>query len=406
MYFLSVFVTQALLFAEAARPQDKWHVNNADPFVPRLHAKPFAIEPLPEWLAAAQAGAAGVPEVIPNVYQSEIDHALHETLRRLVEGTFTLVSEPAPALEATPLVSVTTQEDLEAMIHDINEAGRVAIDLEHHGDRTFYGFTSLIQLSTEHADYILDPFELFDSLEQLNAFTTNPEIVKIFHGADSDVQWLQRDFGVYVVNMFDTGQAMRALKEAGDDVGKASLENALKTFIGVSTDKTHQSDDWRIRPLTAEMELYARTDTHYLLELAGKLEERLRATGGLELLNEAWTRSAAVARMTYKRPEPEKANELLNKPKLNKAHQDAIRRDKESKKYLARAVEWRSETARRIDDSRMFVFSNAACLRIAVAKPKTREQLTAALASTSPVHFDRLELTEELLDDLLAALNN
>jgi len=26
------------------------------------------------------------------------------------------------------------------------------------------------------------------------------------HGADKDIVWLQRDFGIYVCNMFDTGQ--------------------------------------------------------------------------------------------------------------------------------------------------------------------------------------------------------
>lgn len=35
--------------------------------------------------------------------------------------------------------------------------------------------------------------------------------MKVLHGADSDIVWLQRDFGIYVVNMFDTGQAARVL---------------------------------------------------------------------------------------------------------------------------------------------------------------------------------------------------
>lgn len=26
------------------------------------------------------------------------------------------------------------------------------------------------------------------------------------HGADRDIIWLQRDFGIYICNMFDTGQ--------------------------------------------------------------------------------------------------------------------------------------------------------------------------------------------------------
>lgn len=28
------------------------------------------------------------------------------------------------------------------------------------------------------------------------------------HGADRDIMWLQRDFGIYVCNMFDTGQVL------------------------------------------------------------------------------------------------------------------------------------------------------------------------------------------------------
>lgn len=34
---------------------------------------------------------------------------------------------------------------------------------------------------------------------------------QVLHGADSDIVWLQRDFGLYIVNMFDTGQAARVL---------------------------------------------------------------------------------------------------------------------------------------------------------------------------------------------------
>ena len=37
------------------------------------------------------------------------------------------------------------------------------------------------------------------------------QVVKVLHGADSDIVWLQRDFGIYVTNLFDTGQAARVL---------------------------------------------------------------------------------------------------------------------------------------------------------------------------------------------------
>ena len=37
------------------------------------------------------------------------------------------------------------------------------------------------------------------------------QVLKVLHGADSDIVWLQRDFGIYVTNLFDTGQAARVL---------------------------------------------------------------------------------------------------------------------------------------------------------------------------------------------------
>ncbi len=36
--------------------------------------------------------------------------------------------------------------------------------------------------------------------------------MQVLHGADGDVEWLQRDYSLFVVNMFDTGQASRVLQ--------------------------------------------------------------------------------------------------------------------------------------------------------------------------------------------------
>lgn len=65
---------------------------------------------------------------------------------------------------------------------------------------------------------------------------------QVFHGADSDIEWLQKDFGLYVVNLFDTHQASRALHLA-----RNSLDHLLKHFCNVDSDKRYQLADWRIR---------------------------------------------------------------------------------------------------------------------------------------------------------------
>lgn len=54
----------------------------------------------------------------------------------------------------------------------------------------------------------------------------------MFHGAESDVLWLQRDFGVYIVGLFDTHKAAQALK-----ANELSLKYLLMKYCGVNADK-------------------------------------------------------------------------------------------------------------------------------------------------------------------------
>lgn len=65
------------------------------------------------------------------------------------------------------------------------------------------------------------------------------------HGADWDIPWLQRDFGLYVVNLFDTGVASHVL-----ELPKHSLAFLLQYCCGVEADKQYQLADWRIRSLS------------------------------------------------------------------------------------------------------------------------------------------------------------
>lgn len=57
-----------------------------------------------------------------------------------------------------------------------------------------------------------------------------------------DVKWLQRDFGLYLVGLFDTHFAAKVLGFPG--LGLAYL---LKKYIDFHADKQYQLADWRIR---------------------------------------------------------------------------------------------------------------------------------------------------------------
>ena len=86
----------------------------------------------------------------------------------------------------------------------------------------------------------MDVLKARDNVWLLNEVFTDPAIMKVLHGADMDVVWLQKDFGVYVVNMFDTGQAARVL--GFESFGLAYL---LKRFCSVRANKEFQRADWR-----------------------------------------------------------------------------------------------------------------------------------------------------------------
>jgi len=63
-----------------------------------------------------------------------------------------------------------------------------------------------MQVSTRTRDFIVDTLKLRSQLgDALQPIFDDPSKVKVLHGADMDIQWLQRDFGLYIVNMFDTG---------------------------------------------------------------------------------------------------------------------------------------------------------------------------------------------------------
>ncbi|KAL1106754.1 hypothetical protein V6Z11_D04G225300 [Gossypium hirsutum] len=160
-------------------------------------------------------------------------------------------------------VWVESELQLSQLARVLSEQTVFAVDTEQHSLRSFLGFTALIQISTEMEDYLVDVIALHDSMGILRPVFADPNICKVFHGADGDIVWLQRDFHIYVVNLFDTAKACEVLSKP-----QKSLAYLLETYCGVAKNKLLQREDWRQRPLSDEMVQYARTDAHYLLYIA------------------------------------------------------------------------------------------------------------------------------------------
>ena len=183
----------------------------------------------------------------------------------------------SPTLASTPLVMVNTVKDLLSLSLALSNTTEFAVDLEMNNTRSYNGLTCLIQISTRTTDYIIDALQLWDAIHfHLAPLFQNPGIVKIFHSCSGgDVPALHRDFNIYCINVFDTQIA--AQMHIGRQV---SLEFLLTDYLIPSClpskkisalKSTWTCTDWRQRPLPIEAILYARMDTHYLIELKERL---------------------------------------------------------------------------------------------------------------------------------------
>ena len=105
------------------------------------------------------------------------------------------------------------RSELEALSQLLCLGHVFAVDTEQYSLRSFLGFTALVQISTQEDDYLLDTIALHDDMCLLRSVFANPAICKVFHGADSDILWLQQEFHIYVVNLFDTARHPGTVEE-------------------------------------------------------------------------------------------------------------------------------------------------------------------------------------------------
>ncbi|XP_075046293.1 exosome complex component 10 isoform X2 [Mixophyes fleayi] len=378
------------------RPQLKFKEkidNSNTPFVPKLFIKPNAQKPLPDVLrnkrerqqrpedldvppALAdfihqQRMKRSEDDMFSHPYQHELDHFV--PLESSMEQP---EIQPFLPLGEVTCHFVTTLDDLVELNEKLLRCSEFAVDLEHHSYRSFLGLTCLMQISTRTDDYIIDTLDLRSDLYILNESFTDPNIVKVLHGADSDIEWLQKDFGLYIVNLFDTHQAARLLS-----LGRNSLDHLLRLYCNVESDKKYQLADWRIRPLPEEMINYAQADTHYLLHIYDKMRTALldAANGQKNLVQLVWQRSKEICLKKFVKPiyTEELYLEIYQKQKkhLNTQQLSAFRL----------LFAWRDKMARQEDESTGYVLPNHMLFKISEELPREPQGIIACCNPVPPL---------------------
>ncbi|XP_047543391.1 exosome component 10 isoform X1 [Vanessa atalanta] len=356
--------------------------NSNSLWVPKISDKPNNIKPLALNILFNEEGQAVGYE---HPYRVEID--LYEPPLEFLEPDPEPPSFPPP-LEETNYTYIDTEALVNQLVDHLETVVELAIDVEHHSYRTYQGITCLIQITTYAGDFLIDALAVREHIHKLNLSFTDPKKIKVFHGAEMDVLWLQRDFGVYVVGMFDTHKAARAL-----NLPSLSLKSLLFRYCGVDTEKKYQLADWRIRPLPDELVKYARLDTHYLLYIWRRLKGELLDAGGGEpnLLLSVFEVSRHLCGTTYNK-------EVLNE----NSHMTIYMRSKKSfnSKQMAALrmlYRWRDAQARELDESTTYLLPNHMLLSLAEALPREMQGLSACCNPMSPFLKQNLVTVHRML---------
>ncbi|KAK9151762.1 hypothetical protein Syun_010071 [Stephania yunnanensis] len=300
-------------------------------------------------------------------------------------------------------VWVETEEQLKELEEVLRKKRVFAVDTEQHSLRSFLGFTALMQISTQEEDYLVDTIALHDVMGLLRHVFADPGICKVFHGADNDIIWLQRDFHIYVVNLFDTAKACEVLSKP-----QKSLAYLLETYCNMSSNKLLQREDWRQRPLSGEMVQYACADAHYLLYiadcLASELKKQCSETSAclddkFNFLLEASRRSNMTCLQLYTKdieafPGNSAASSILSRNFNSEAGSPVT---SETKELVKRLCMWRDFMARLHDESLRFVLSDQAIFALASVVPKTEAEIYGSISGGADIDLNSVNVRSSLL---------
>lgn len=371
--------------------------SRVEPFVPPIAEKFHATQPLDLTLKPGHGiedrfGAWRPPKKladnivaasqhVPHPYQTELENLQFSDWQLAAPET----KPPKIPVATGPLEAtwVDTPEALDELTKRLESAKEISMDLEAHNYRSFAGITCLIQITMgptesepQPRNYLIDPFPLWQKLgAALGPVLANPKIVKVMHGAESDVQWLQRDFGLYIVNLFDTYNAADLLK-----LKRLSYAHLLQEYVGIIPDKSHQLADWRQRPLPPAMKEYAIMDTHYLLDIYRHLKYDLEKHKDASV-KEAFDRSRKVCLIRYAPDafKPDGYRSLMSKRRSKSELNET------QEQVLKELYDWRDQVARQYDESLIFVCDNSKLLRLALACPTNFTALQGLLQPVPPI---------------------
>jgi ribonuclease D len=284
---------------------------------------------------------------------------------------------PVAHLVVPPLT--TTTADLASACERLATHDFVTVDTEFLRETTYYPKLCLIQMASSDEIVLVDPLAEGLDLAPFFALMANEKVTKVFHAARQDLEIIWQKGRLIPAPLFDS-QVAAMVCGFGEQVSYESLASSLAQ---AKIDKSSRFTDWSRRPLTEAQLVYAAADVTHLRvvyeKLLAKLEKSERTSwigDEMAILNNP---------RTYDLP-PDEAW-MRVKARIRKPVERAV---------LMELAAWREREAQSRDVPRGRILKDDGLAEIAVAMPKSAEDLARLRAV--PNGFERSRAGAEILD--------
>jgi ribonuclease D len=185
---------------------------------------------------------------------------------------------------------VASPEQLHECCAQLEQTAQLGFDTEFVGEETYDPQLCLLQISTPHTLYLIDPLSA-GALEAFWRLLVDPARVVVVHAGREEVRMCQRATGITPSNWFDL-QVAAGLAGYSYPLGHAAL---VYQILGTQLDKGETLTEWRHRPLSPSQQRYAFDDVRYLLPLWRRLDDKLAKLGRREWAGQEFARIIAQA---------------------------------------------------------------------------------------------------------------
>jgi len=249
---------------------------------------------------------------------------------------------------------VDNDQALAQLCQELAGCPHIAFDSEFIRTDTFFPKPGLYQLNDGDRTYLVDPLTVHDwqAFKQL----LSGDAVIIMHSCGEDLGLLRHALETLPARLFDT---QRAASFAGYDYS-LSYQALVKAELDVELPKGETRSNWLRRPLAETQLEYAALDVKYLVELQGRLLDKLDALDRL-----AWFEADCQDMLLNVNDEWDRSN-------WESAYQNfgaAWQLDDGALSLLQKLAYWREVTARERDKPRNWIAKDQELLALASRLP-------------------------------------